>query len=121
MSQELLAAVHRRAEALANRDADALRCLLHPKFRWTSHRGEHFDRDSYVASNTAGPLVWKRQSLHDVVVTIVGETGVVTAIVTDEVERDGVADTFRMPVTLAWVLIAGHWRCVAGHAGPRFP
>lgn len=41
---ELRAAVRRRARALAAGEPDALEAVLHPLFRWTSHRGEVFDR-----------------------------------------------------------------------------
>ncbi|WP_035849199.1 DUF4440 domain-containing protein [Cryptosporangium arvum] len=41
---ELRDAVGRRSAALAAGDASALEALLHPAFRWTSHRGEVFDR-----------------------------------------------------------------------------
>lgn len=116
--RELLDAVQRRAAALSCGDGEALRHLLHPGFRWTSHRGDVFDRDTYVDDNTRGQLRWTRQSLSGVVVSVVDQTGVVTSIVTDEVERDGTAQTFRMPVTQTWTRRDGHWQCLAGHAGP---
>jgi hypothetical protein len=51
---EVLLQAERRADALAEADADALTRLLHPAFRWTSHRGEVFDRQRYMDSNTHG-------------------------------------------------------------------
>lgn len=115
----LRSAVEARAEALAAGDPVVLGALLHAHFRWTTHRGEVFDRDGYLAANTAGTLAWKRQDVNDLTITVVGAAGVVAGIVVDEVERSGVAETYRMPVTMTWVRSGGAWRCLAGHAGPR--
>jgi hypothetical protein len=52
-----------RADALAHGDRERLRDLLHPDFRWTSHTGEQFDRDSYLRSNTDGTNRWSGQEL----------------------------------------------------------
>jgi hypothetical protein len=104
---ELLAAVQRRAEALGSGRAEELAAVLHPDFHWTSHRGEVFDRDRYA------------QQIEDPQCDVVGAVGVVRCLVLDEVERDGVRLTFRMPVTQTWVRDeAGVWTCLAGHAGP---
>lgn len=116
--QHLLDAVNARADALARADAVALRRLLHPDFRWTSHRGEVVDRETYIDNNACEDLVWKSQSLREIAVVVVGQVGVVTAVVSDEVIRDGVAQTFRMPMTQTWVCVEEHWQCLAGHAGP---
>lgn len=116
--QEVREAAIRRAEALASHDADQLRALLHPRFVWTSHAGEVFDRDTYVRNNTSGMLVWKNQQLEDVDVRVSEPTAVLTATVVDEVERDGEPQRFRMPVTQIWLKEGGGWLCLAGHAGP---
>ena len=115
---DVLAAANRRAAALAAADAGALRDLLHPDFRWTSHRGQVLDRATYIQGNTAGSLSWQRQQLDHVQVVVVGDTAVLLAVVTDEVTRDGRAQTFRMPMTQTWVRGETGWRCLAGHAGP---
>jgi hypothetical protein len=47
--ENVIAAAEQRAVALANGDADELRRLMHPKMRWTTHRGNVLDRDTYVA------------------------------------------------------------------------
>lgn len=118
VADDVLDAAHRRAAALAAADAGALGDLLHPDFRWTSHRGEVFDRATYIRGNTAGSLLWRQQRLDDAQVTVVGDTAVLLAVVTDEVTRDGRARTFRMPMTQTWVRGELGWRCLAGHAGP---
>jgi hypothetical protein len=115
---DVLEAVQRRAEALASADSAALRELLHPDFRWTSHRGQVFDRETYIENNTSGSLVWRRQTVAEVTVSVVDDTAVVFGIVTDEVERAGFLQTFRMPMTQAWVRRRDRWICLAGHAGP---
>lgn len=118
---EVLAAAGRRAEALAERDANALRALLHPALRWTTFMGEVLDREAYITGNTAGDLVWLSQRLADVNVTVEGTTAVLTAVVTDSVRRDGHDRVFRLRLTQTWVRGADGWRCLAGHAGPEVP
>jgi ketosteroid isomerase-like protein len=117
-AEQVLAAVGERAAALAEGDAARLRALLHPGFRWTSHRGEVFDREGYVAANTGGALVWRRQVVAAPDVVVAGEAAVVTGVVRDDVERDGVPATFAMRLTQVWIRDGGGWVCLAGHAGP---
>jgi hypothetical protein len=116
---EVLQAADQRASALASGDAGELRELLHSDFVWISHKGEVFDRDQYVLSNTGSGLRWSRQQFVDPIVRIVGATGVLTAIVVDEVEVEGIAQTFKLLATLVWVREADKWLCLGGHAGPR--
>lgn len=116
----VLAAAERRAKALVDHDGEALRELLHPR-RWTTFRGEVFDRDGYVASNTGpGGLHWREQRLESPEVAVVGETAMLTAIVVDEVQRGDTIEVFRLRLTQVWVRSAdGAWLCLGGHAGPR--
>ncbi len=117
---EVLAAAEERAAALASADRQRLTDLLHPDFRWTSHRGETFSREEYVERNTGGHLEWRSQQLGSPTVVVVGTTAVVHAVARDVVVgASGDDETFRMPVTQVWVLVDGAWRCLAGHAGPR--
>ncbi len=117
--EDVKAAAAARAEALARRDGRALRAVLHQHFVWTSHRGDTFDVDGYVAANSGAGSRWLGQTLHDVRVTVVGSTAVLVGLVVDEVESDGGVDVFRMPVTQTWVRESERWLCLAGHAGPR--
>ena len=119
MKDDVLAAAERRAAALAARDAEALRALLHPEFRWTTHRGEVLDRAAYVAANTEGDLVWRRQQLEEPEVVLAGDAAIVTAVVVDDVDREGQPLRFRLRVTQTWVRDGGTWVCLAGHAGPE--
>lgn len=115
---DILEAARRRAEALAHGDAVTLTSLLHPLFRWTSHRGVTFDRHEYVRRNTQGQIMWESQMLADPAVTVVGDTGVLVAEAVDLVWVGAERETFRMPVTQVWVRADGGWSCLAGHAGP---
>jgi ketosteroid isomerase-like protein len=115
----VVAAAEQRASALANRDAEELRRLMHPDLRWTTYTGLVLDRDSYIAGNTDGSLVWHAQRLEQPTVTVVGDTAVLTAVVVDEVEHEGKRETFRLRLTQTWVRSGGAWQCIAGHAGPR--
>ena len=117
---EVSAAVQARAAALARGDAAALERLLHSAFRWTSHRGEQFDRSGYIEANIGGSLVWHEQRLEQLTVDIVEATAVVHCVVVDDVTTPAGRASFRMPVTQTWVRTASGWECLAGHAGPRW-
>ena len=117
---EVLSAARARAAALAAGDAERLAALLHDEFVWTTHLGQRFGREEYVARNTEGVMVWRAQELTDARVSIVGDTAVLVAEVADVVEGpDGQPETFRMPVTQTWERLDHAWQCLAGHAGPR--
>lgn len=117
LAEQVVAAAQARAVALAAGDAQALESWLHPQFRWTSHVGESFDRDRYIANNTRGSLRWSAQRLTDIEVTVVADTAVLRCLVTDRVNHE----EFRMPMTQTWVREGERWLCLAGHAGPRTP
>jgi ketosteroid isomerase-like protein len=91
---------------------------MHRNLRWTTHVGAVLDRDAYIAGNTDGSLVSREQRLEQPEVSVVGDTAILTAVVVDEVERDGERQTFRLRLTQTWVREAGAWQCIAGHAGP---
>jgi ketosteroid isomerase-like protein len=117
--QEAIAAAERRAAALARGDTAELRQPMHRHLRWTTHVGAVLDRDAYIAGNTDGSLVWREQRLEQPEVSVVGDTAILTAVVVDEVERDGERQTFRLRLTQTWVREAGAWQCIGGHAGPE--
>jgi hypothetical protein len=117
-SEEVLEAARLRAAALASGDAQELRGLLHPEFRWLSHTGERFDRESYVRSNTGGSNRWARQELSEVTVVAHPHTAVLRCVVIDAVDRGEGVEEFRMPMTQVWVRYDHRWVCLAGHAGP---
>lgn len=114
--QEVFEAAVRRATALESGDPEQLHSTLHPNFVWTSHKGDVFDRESYIQSNTSGSLTWKRQRLEDVDIRVVGTTGVLTGTVVDEVERDGQSQSLTLLVTQVWIREGMEWLCLAGHA-----
>ena len=113
---EVIAAALRRAAALADADAAALRLLMHPDLQWTTLRGEVLGYADYIAGNTSGDLRWRAQRLADVKVAVVGDTAVLTAAVTDELTRDGQNMSFTVRLTQTWVRTPAGWRCLAGHA-----
>jgi Protein of unknown function (DUF664)/Domain of unknown function (DUF4440) len=121
LEDEVLAATAARADALARGDADALRAHLHPLFAWTSHRGDVFDRETYVRRNTDGALRWHGQTLEGVRVVVVSDTAVLHCTAVDRIEVDGRLEIFRVPMTQSWVRSGEGWLCLAGHAGPRIP
>jgi Domain of unknown function (DUF4440) len=114
--EEVASAAARRAAALAERDEVTLRQLMHPGLRWTTFRGEVLGYEAYIAGNTRSDLRWRAQRLEDVQVTVVADTAILTAAVTDEVSRDGHDRVFRLRLTQTWVRTPQGWRCLAGHA-----
>ena len=118
MSAPILEATRRRSAALVARDADALRALHHPGFRFTTPRGDVRDRDAYVAGNTAGELVWRGQTLVGHEIVVAGDTAVLVGVVHDEFERAGEPGAHDMRLTLVWVRERGEWVALAAHAGP---
>jgi ketosteroid isomerase-like protein len=121
MRDRVIEAARQRAAALAAADRAALLELHHPDLRWTTHDGVVLDRDAYVAGNTGGDLLWRGQDLLEIDVVVAGGVAILCAIVVDQVERDGAAQTFRLRATQTWVEEDGRLRCLAGHAGPRLP
>jgi hypothetical protein len=117
-ADEVLRLAEARAAALVEGEPDRLRRLLHPEFQWTSHRGERYDRESYVLANTR-ELRWMKQRLEDPEVTVVGDTAILLCTVNDTVIRDGKELSFVMPVTQVWVRAHRSWVLLAGHAGPE--
>ena len=118
-AEDILLAAKKRAQALANADAAALRSLMHPDLRWTNFRGDVLDRTAYIEGNTGTKLRWHSQRLVEPHVVVVGDTAVLTAVVVDEVEGDHGRETFRLRLTQTWVRQDGGWVCLSGHAGPR--
>jgi hypothetical protein len=82
----------------------------------TTFRGDVLGHEDYIVGNTRGSLRWRGQRLADVNVTVVGDTAVLTAAVTDEVTRDGRDLDFQVRLTQTWVRTAAGWQCLAGHA-----
>jgi ketosteroid isomerase-like protein len=92
---------------------------MHPALQWTTFQGEVLSHEQYVAGNTADGLTWRSQRLEDARVAVVGDTAIVSALVIDEVERDGRDQTFALRLTQTWVRADASWQCLAGHAGPK--
>lgn len=118
-AEEVLLAATRRADALSRGDRVELESLLHPQFVWTSHRGETFDRATYLQANTGGRTAWHGQQFADVDVRVVDDVAVLRCTVTDDVTTEAGRALFRMPMTMIWIRSGRGWRCLAGHAGPR--
>ena len=114
----VLDAAERRAAALVAGDRDVLTELMHPSLQWTTFTGEVLSREQYIAGNTEGDLRWRSQRLDDAVVAVAGDTAVLTALVIDQVTRDGQDVAFALRLTQTWVRTQSGWQCLAGHAGP---
>jgi hypothetical protein len=117
-SEEVLEAARLRAAALATGDSQELRRLLHPQFRWFSHTGERFDRESYVQSSTEGSHRSDLQELSEVSVVAHERTVVLRGKVVDTVDQGAGVEQVTMPMTQVWVHYDDRWVCLAGHAGP---
>ena len=97
--EQVLVAAEQRAAALAVADPDALKALMHPNLQWTTYKGDVLSRDQYIAGNTGSLLTWRSQRLEGTCVVVVGDTAVLTALVTDEVRRDGQDQSFTLRLT----------------------
>ena len=117
-TDEVLNAALERAAALKRRDAESLVRLLHPKFCWMSHKGDRFDRDTYVRSNIGGQNNWHSQTLEEPTITIFFTTAVLTCIASDDVSTAAGRRQNRMPMTQVWIQEEDRTLLVAGHAGP---
>ena len=115
---QVIEAAEARARALAKNDSDALRRLLHEEFRWTTHAGVTLHRDDYIDRNTAGAVRWHSQRLADVEITVIGDTAILHAEVTDSVQTGDTTEDLQMPMTQVWIREGERWQCLAGHAGP---
>jgi hypothetical protein len=92
---------------------------MHPQFRWTSHTGQQFDRESYVRANTGAGRRWSAQTLVDPEVIVVSDVAVLRCTAVDEVDSGWGTERYRIPMTQVWVRANPGWACIAGHAGPR--
>lgn len=97
--------------------------LAPSRFRWISHTGEHFDKDSCILANTGGAVRWHGQALDDPEVRVFGSAAMLQTVVTDQTSGlEGAAiEVHRMAMTQVWVRTEDGWVCVGGHAGPRIP
>jgi len=89
---------------------------MHPALQWTTHKGDVLGYEEYIEGNIRGGLVWRAQHLDDIRVVVVADTAVLTASVTDEVQRDGHDQIFILRLTQTWLRTSDGWRCLAGHA-----
>lgn len=117
-TQDVLTAALERADALKRRDGEHLGRILHPEFRWISHKGDQFDRDTYIRSNVEGANTWHAQRLEEPRIMLLGTAAVLTCIVTDDVSTTAGRAQYRMPMTQVWIQEDDRWLLVAGHAGP---
>jgi ketosteroid isomerase-like protein len=112
----VLDAARRRAEALTNKDIDALLALLHPNFVYVNASGQVLDRDQYLDAYVRSEQVrWTSQVMTEPRLADGGATVVLTALVHD-VARFGdqlLDETFR--TTLTWVDSGSGWQCLGGH------
>jgi hypothetical protein len=116
---EVIRAAEARAEALATGDVTVLRDLLHSEFRWVSHTGERFDRETYVATYLKNGADGSEQVLTDISVVAHPTTAVLRCTVVESVDHGHGPREYRMPMTQVWVLREDRWLCLAGHAGAR--
>ena len=105
-----------RSACLVNRDGAALRDLLHPDFVYTTSEGRLCGREDYIATTTAGDLLWQEQVFEDVQVASEGPVVIVTARVVDHVRWHDEPATWSFATTQVYVP-AGDGRLLyrAGH------
>jgi hypothetical protein len=57
--------------------------LMHPGLQRTTCRGEVLGHEDYIAGNVHGDPRWRAQRLENIRVVILGDTAVLTALVSD--------------------------------------
>jgi FKBP-type peptidyl-prolyl cis-trans isomerase FkpA len=109
------------AEALKNRDRDALDRILDDQFISTGDEGQVSNKREWLDA-VMGAIKVESSSLADITVRVYGDTGVVAGRWSGKFTVDGkvVSAAFRFTETFARTL--GRWRAVASHEsriGPR--
>jgi hypothetical protein len=92
---------------------------MHPALRWPTYKGDVLGYEEYIEGNIGGGLGWRAQHLDDIRVVVVADAAVLTASVTDEVQRDGHDQIFTLRLTQTWLRTSEGWRCLAGHASSQ--
>ena len=118
MSDDVLAAVAGRADALVAQDWAFVDAQLHAGFVYTNSRGERLTRSDYLAFLRDGPLRWARQWLESASAVVADRTAVVTGVVVDDVVIGGEPHLLRFATTQTYVQVDGAWSYLAGQTGP---
>jgi hypothetical protein len=118
VTDDVLAAVAERAQALAAQDWALVDAQLHEDFVYTNSRGDRLTRSAYLDFLRHGPLTWTSQWLESPSVAVVGDTAVVTGVVVDDVLVDGEPHVLRFATTQTYVLSDGGWSYLAGQTAP---
>jgi ketosteroid isomerase-like protein len=102
------------AEALKNRDKDALDWILDDQFISTGDEGQVSNKWQWIDA-VMGAIKVESSQLDDVTVRVYGDTGVVAGRWSGKFTADGkvVSAAFRFTETFARIL--GRWRAVASH------
>lgn len=87
--------------------------------QWTTFKDDVLSLDQYIEGTTGRVLTWRSQRLDDPSVVVVGDTAVLTALVVDEIQKEGHDLTFSLGLTQTWIRAGGRWQCLASHAGPE--
>jgi hypothetical protein len=53
VEQEVVEAARRRATALATKDEDTLRLMMHPDLQWTNYQGNVLSYEEYIEGNSS--------------------------------------------------------------------
>lgn len=118
--QSLRAAGHQWMEAFKNRDQAALNRILDDQFIFTDVAGQVFNKTQYI---DAAVRVIKIESyaMDDVMVRVIGDTGVVTGRWTGKITIDGKTAAEDVRYTDTFVRRLGKWRVVASQDTKMLP
>ena len=118
LHERVVRALDDRARALTTADEGLLRSLLHDEFCYTNASGHRLDADGYVALTITGALRWTRQRNRLRSLIRVGDVGVITADITDEVVMDGTLHSWEFASTQVYEIDVDRLLYLAGHTGP---
>jgi len=102
------------AEALKNRDTNALGLILDDQFILTDGEG-HVSNKAQTIGAATGHVKIETYTLDDVTVTVVGDTGVVAGRWSGRFTVDGKTSNASFRFTDTYARYLGRWRAVAAH------
>ena len=121
----VVAAVHRFADAFRSGDVPTVDALLHERYVHTNGANKSTDRRAWVAWFTSrsqkiknGELAVLEYDMSDLDVEVVSDVAVVTGLVQSTTQTSGATEHSRIRFTNVWVCGAGQWKRLAFHDAP---
>jgi hypothetical protein len=115
ITEEIMAVLLAKADALSRRSADDMAALLHPDFVYVTAGGYKLDKAGYIDNGcTSGRLIFRSQKVSELDVRQFGNTAVATMVLDDHFALEGreIKATFKSLCVFARQ--DGRWLWAAG-------